>query len=942
MRRRCSPCCRPTIFRTRRCRLHAALHRAGLRRPPASDIDPDAGLFTAQHGIDKALVRDGRFCTIEDYRDDIAAFLGRHHRVYVKPHPYARQTVRILAFLRALARNADRIRVTEENLYALLSNSNVTEVCGISSCAVYEADYFGKAVTYLSNSRLTLCAPDDAFDPIRFVPVYDAFLNPGFWRRVLAGVCPVAAGRDIELPRKTSRLRNNLSLYWGYGHLDWEIPLRTIGLHPAPAPTQPAMSAWENHDEGLRLQEAGRHEAAVECFAAALAEDESAERWHDWAAAQLAAGRPREAGDGRLMAARADARHTAAGRGFEAVARSGTVLVRSAHGTGTETIGMVARSLYRHGLHASCAATGAALSIPQPPDGLEGVGEAWAAAFVAVDAIPRPQLPRTMPAVAHMWIGDRLVARLLACHLPRVTRLDAGSADRSPSNDPLIDWLVTGGITGHDVVEATPQEIEADGIEPCADSGVATDFGEPGPSAPVLLARLWLSRLRADREHHPSMAPWPLRTPATWRAAVALVRCCLNEGHPRLALALCAEYTVTARAQIPWWRRRSTTTRHMRCGRWAATPTPGRSTSACGARPRRPTCLRRCRPAPAITSRWRRASPDATARRRHSSASACGSSRTTAPRGRCSTAFGARPPTSTIPLKPGDSHAGRLTPAQREDDNRVNDGTQLTDRAPDVRSLHAGATPIASLSGMGCAAAAAAPAHAPQGLGNSFISQALDERQMLRPGRRGLGFAVGTRAARVDVRVARVRDPRHRPRRRRSGEKGWVDTNQHAASLEALNHMGLCPADRFKELVSFRNVDMRALPPDLGQADFIWSACSFEHLGNLEEGLQFVMESVKRLKPGGVAVHTTEYNVSSNTTTIDDGGVVIYRRSDIEDVAERLRGEGFAIELDFSDGTLPGDLYVDKHPFKGEPHLKLDLWGYVATSYGLIIHAPAA
>ena len=320
-------------------RLHAALHRAGLRRPPASDIDPDAGLFTAQHGIDKALVRDGRFCTIEDYRDDIAAFLGRHHRVYVKPHPYARQTVRILAFLRALARNADRIRVTEENLYALLSNSNVTEVCGISSCAVYQADYFGKAVTYLSNSRLTLCAPDDAFDPIRFVPVYDAFLNPGFWRRVLAGVCPVAAGRDIELPRKTSRLRNNLSLYWGYGHLDWEIPLRTIGLHPAPAPTQPAMSAWENHDEGLLLQEAGRHEAAVECFAAALAEDESAERWHDWAAAQLAAGRPREAGDGRLMAARADARHTAAGRGFEAVARSGTVLVRSAHGTGTETIG---------------------------------------------------------------------------------------------------------------------------------------------------------------------------------------------------------------------------------------------------------------------------------------------------------------------------------------------------------------------------------------------------------------------------------------------------------------------------------------------------------------------------------------------------------------------------------------------------------------------------
>ena len=37
-----------------------------------------------------------------------------------------------------------------------------------------------------------------------------------------------------------------------------------------------------------------------------------------------------------------------------------------------------------------------------------------------------------------------------------------------------------------------------------------------------------------------------------------------------------------------------------------------------------------------------------------------------------------------------------------------------------------------------------------------------------------------------------------------AAKKGWVDTNQHAASLTELNRLGLCPPDRFQELVSFQ------------------------------------------------------------------------------------------------------------------------------------------
>jgi SAM-dependent methyltransferase len=223
-----------------------------------------------------------------------------------------------------------------------------------------------------------------------------------------------------------------------------------------------------------------------------------------------------------------------------------------------------------------------------------------------------------------------------------------------------------------------------------------------------------------------------------------------------------------------------------------------------------------------------------------------------------------------------------------------------------------------------------------------YISQAIEERQMLQPGKRGIGFAVGLEPLAALFASYGCEVLGTDLQADEAAKKGWVDTNQHAASLMELNRLGLCPPDRFQELVSFQYVDMRALPDNLGTADFLWSACSFEHLGNLEEGLQFVVNSAKLLRPGGVAVHTTEFNVSSNDKTVDDGGVVIYRRRDMEDVAARLEKDGFMVDLDFTDGTLPGDAIVDKYPFKGEVHLKLDLWGHTSTSYGLIIHAPAA
>ena len=65
------------------------------------------------------------------------------------------------------------------------------------------------------------------------------------------------------------------------------------------------------------------------------------------------------------------------------------------------------------------------------------------------------------------------------------------------------------------------------------------------------------------------------------------------------------------------------------------------------------------------------------------------------------------------------------------------------------------------------------------------------------------------------------------------------------------------------------------------------------------------------LRPGGVAVHTTEYNVSSNEDTLETGGTVLFRRRDVDDLERRLRDAGHSIDIDYTEGTTPADLHVD-------------------------------
>lgn len=218
-----------------------------------------------------------------------------------------------------------------------------------------------------------------------------------------------------------------------------------------------------------------------------------------------------------------------------------------------------------------------------------------------------------------------------------------------------------------------------------------------------------------------------------------------------------------------------------------------------------------------------------------------------------------------------------------------------------------------------------------------YIAQVLALRGQLQNGKRGLGFGVGTERltdlfASFGCRIVATDLDEGR-----AADGGWVETHQHAAKKGALWHHLSDKAD-FDRLVDFQVADMNDIPPSLKGFDFTWSACSLEHLGDLEKGLSFIENSLACLRPGGVAVHTTEFNCSSNTDTVESGWCVLYRKKDLQAFAKRMAKCGHKIApMNFNLGHHPDDAFIDLPPYKHDPHLKLRLESFDTTSFGLII-----
>ncbi|HUD94640.1 class I SAM-dependent methyltransferase [Sphingobium sp.] len=218
-----------------------------------------------------------------------------------------------------------------------------------------------------------------------------------------------------------------------------------------------------------------------------------------------------------------------------------------------------------------------------------------------------------------------------------------------------------------------------------------------------------------------------------------------------------------------------------------------------------------------------------------------------------------------------------------------------------------------------------------------YIVSALEARGMLAPGRRGLGFGTGQEPlpsvfAQAGVQVTATDAPADL-----DFSAAWEKSAQWSNGLDSLWRPAIVDREVFFDRVQFRPADMNNIPTDLKDFDFCWSACCFEHLGSIRMGLDFLHNSLATLKPGGVSVQTTEFNLGSDTDTLDVPGLAVFLKRDIEQVMHELIEEGHSVEpLNTWPGALPVDEHIDLPPYS-EPHLKLLLAGQLTTSIGLII-----
>jgi SAM-dependent methyltransferase len=152
-------------------------------------------------------------------------------------------------------------------------------------------------------------------------------------------------------------------------------------------------------------------------------------------------------------------------------------------------------------------------------------------------------------------------------------------------------------------------------------------------------------------------------------------------------------------------------------------------------------------------------------------------------------------------------------------------------------------------------------------------------------------------------------------------------------------------------------VDLDDIPANLRDFDFCWSVCALEHLGSIRQGLDFIEHALATLKPGGIAVHTTEFNYANDTQTIDNWPTVLFQRRHFEEIASRLQAKGHHVQpLDFDTGALPMDRFIDVPPYYGEltangndfwtachrsgeplSQLKIAIDGFPSTWFGITI-----
>lgn len=228
-----------------------------------------------------------------------------------------------------------------------------------------------------------------------------------------------------------------------------------------------------------------------------------------------------------------------------------------------------------------------------------------------------------------------------------------------------------------------------------------------------------------------------------------------------------------------------------------------------------------------------------------------------------------------------------------------------------------------------------------------YIYEATNLAGLLRPGASAVGFGCGNEPlpamfASHGVEVLATDQGI-------DGAQGeaWAATGQLMGDLAGFSRPHIVDDAELARLVRLREVDMNAVPADIGTFDIAWSSCVIEHLGSPQRGMDFIVESCDLLNPGGIAVHTTEMELTSRAETADYGHCAVYRIDDLMDLQKRLAEIDCTASFNFHVSMdTPADRWISMLAMVPEAqeiypdrdgHLKLALFDSVSTSYGVIV-----
>jgi hypothetical protein len=178
------------------------------------EIIPNSALFIGQLLDDKAIMKDGSFLNLLNFKDRFKALTKTHAHVYYIRHPFLKAgDEAILKFVEG-HRNASLLNLPT---YHLLASNEVESVETISSSVATEAIFFDKKTALYHTPAVEIREGQTK----RYYSIDQSLLFDNFWRRVLFPVIDTTPfTKPVEFASKKDKLRDALSFYWGYREID--------------------------------------------------------------------------------------------------------------------------------------------------------------------------------------------------------------------------------------------------------------------------------------------------------------------------------------------------------------------------------------------------------------------------------------------------------------------------------------------------------------------------------------------------------------------------------------------------------------------------------------------------------------------------------------------------------------------------------------------------